>query len=766
MKWTLRLAALLVLTAGVVGFAQETPPPASIVNDEGGPVRVEGIVTYTNLFFTAGVAQPIVLLEDQAGFVRRDKQFNFPLASQVLGNITSDFYTSPFTYSISLPIAPAGTLVDVDNDATEDVGVMVYTPAYWTNIFGDPFLEKRDGVGWSGAYAGTLVNDESEVEGGQYVVYAPEADQGFPSGFGEDGLLFTADDPIVTLPQGWTTVNMNTATFTFDRSATVAIDLLEPESGVLNDYSALSYPEAFDALVELLRTEYAFTEYKNIDWDALHAEFRPLMEEADANADSLAYKRALRAFAWRIPDGHVSVGGAGAQELSSDFVTATEGGLGMNIVELDDGRVIVSYVLEESPAASARIQPGDEIIAFNGVPITTVLENTVVYAAPFSVPSNLRIQQLRYAVRYPLGTTVDVVYRNSATSELNSASLEVIAERTTWSRTSILAGAPTFTGPVDYRLLPDGYAYVAITTFLQNEVLTIQDWEYFLTLVKDNEIPGIVIDMRYNGGGNGRLAAQMSGYFYDEETIVGYRSSYNREVGEFTLDEDEPVIVYPAPEVFRFSGPVAVLVGPVCASACDSFAYNMSLLDNVAIVGQYPSAGLGGSIDDTLMPGDINFRSTFSRSLDTNFEIHIEGKGVAPTLRVPINEETVFAEGDVVLQAAVDYLTAALSAPFSDGNALGTNDTASGTLTAGERVRHTITGPAEAVTVTVELEDASAQVVLRIYALDGTELGAVQQGELPDLPLLASVAGETLIIEIGTANDDVTSNYTITTTTP
>ena len=41
-------------------------PFAEILNDEGGPVSIIGEVEYTNPFFTAGVAEPIVILEDQA----------------------------------------------------------------------------------------------------------------------------------------------------------------------------------------------------------------------------------------------------------------------------------------------------------------------------------------------------------------------------------------------------------------------------------------------------------------------------------------------------------------------------------------------------------------------------------------------------------------------------------------------------------------------------------------------------------------------------
>ncbi|MBZ0275060.1 MAG: hypothetical protein K8I60_02875, partial [Anaerolineae bacterium] len=100
---TLAVALLLV---GIPAAAQEDMPPAEIVNDEGGPVDVTGSVNYTDLTFTAGVAEPVIILEDEAGFVDRNMGFLMPRESQVLGQITSDFYTSPFTYSLELPIEP------------------------------------------------------------------------------------------------------------------------------------------------------------------------------------------------------------------------------------------------------------------------------------------------------------------------------------------------------------------------------------------------------------------------------------------------------------------------------------------------------------------------------------------------------------------------------------------------------------------------------------------------------------------------------------
>ena len=196
---------LLALPALAIGEKEEDDAPiasgttsgaARIINDEGGPVNITGQLHYTNALFTSGVAEPQIILEDQAGFIDRDEYFILPPESQVLGLITSDFFTSPFTYSLSLPVEPAGSLRDVDNDGEDDTGVMVFSVAYWTNKFGDNVLEERDlyGGGWSTAYGSTRASSDPatrlEIIGGKLIIYAPDAGQGFPSGFGDDGLLF------------------------------------------------------------------------------------------------------------------------------------------------------------------------------------------------------------------------------------------------------------------------------------------------------------------------------------------------------------------------------------------------------------------------------------------------------------------------------------------------------------------------------------------------------------------------------------------------
>jgi C-terminal processing protease CtpA/Prc len=670
--------------------ASSTPVPLPKASPtlvlESGVKIITGKVTYTNSFFTAGVAEPEIILEDQGGFITRDRNFLIPIQSQVIGQITSDFYTSPFSYSLTLPAEPNGTLHDVNHDNKVDTGVMVFAVAYWTNTWGDPYLERRDqgGGGWSTAYASTKISDNRdtylEVYGGKYLVYAPDDQQQFPSTFGLDKKLFTNDDSEMSIPVGWSVVDLDQTPFAIISSENPTIDLYEPESAALDDFSKLSYTEAFDKMVDKFKKEYAWTELKKIDWDAKSNEFRPRFEEAEKNKDAHAYALALRDFIWSIPDTHV---GVSMDLLNDDFMAETEGGLGFAMRETDDGRMIANFILTGGPAEKAGMKWGAEIIALDGKPTSDVVSATVPWSSPFSNPVVKRLQQLRYALRFKMDKgTVEVKFKNPGGSE-KTAKLAVVAERDSFSYSSFFAGQSLTALPVEFSVLPSGYGYIKVNSFLDNDVLSIQVWERAIRYFKDNQVPGVILDMRINGGGNGWLADQMAAYFFNTETVVGNTAYYNKGSGEFYMDPGDEAVMYPPQPDLQFDGPVAVLVGPACASACEFFSYAMTINDRALIVGQYPTEGAGGSVEEFLMPENTYAQITIGRAVDAQGNIHLEGKGVTPTVKVPVTLDILRQQADgvdVVLAAAEEAISKPQgagtipSAPPKVGDAAAVND--------------------------------------------------------------------------------------------
>jgi C-terminal processing protease CtpA/Prc len=771
MRQICRLIALFaILLLALPIFAQDDAiPEAEIVNDEGGTRIISGEVDYTNAFFTAGVSEPLIILEDQTGFVNRDLGFLFPRESQVLGQITSDFFTSPFTYTISLPIEPQGLLNDVDQDTEDDTGVMIFQVAYWTNTFGDGLLEERDqgGGGWSTAYASARISSDADTQreyiGGKLLIYAPDGQQAFPSGFGDDDLLFTEDDPLVTVPQGYTVVDMDTDPFTFDRSAHATIDLIEGEGVEADDFSDLSYTEAFDAMVEKMRTEYAFTENKSIDWDALVAEFRPRIAEAEANNDSTAYQFALRDFLWSIPDGHVAM--TFSDVIVNQFFAETDGGIGIAIREVDGGRVIVNYVLEGSPAAETGIELGAEIVAIDGMPILDYVDSVQAWSAPFSTPHTERLQNLRYATRFEVGEEVEVTFINPGETEEQTVTLTAINERDSFNFSSFNAGTSGFELPVEYEPIQDNkYMLVEITSFFDDERLTVQLWERMITNAINNGVQGIIIDMRNNGGGSGFLATQMAAYFFQEELNLGNTGYYDEELDDFFFDTNTEEQFYLPPEELRYDGEVVVIVGPNCSSACEFFSYMMSLQDRATLIGHYPTGGLGGSVEQFFMPDDITIQFTIGRAVDAEGNIHIEGIGAVPDIVVPVTEEVLFSEDDALLDAAIAYLDEQTGLTITDGGVLEYESEVTGEIAAGERVQYqfTIQGGEP---ISLYLVAEGLDTVLNVYDQSGENLltsnddfAGTLNSALEDIEVGTDL---TVLLEVATIDDAGEGSYTL-----
>jgi C-terminal processing protease CtpA/Prc len=364
----------------------------------------------------------------------------------------------------------------------------------------------------------------------------------------------------------------------------------------------------------------------------------------------------LEHFTWAIPDGHVGT----SAFVNDDFTHDTDGSIGIAIRDLDDGRVIVNYLFENGPAAQTGVEMRAEILAINGKPINDAINAAVPYSSPFSADHTRRLQQLRYAVRFSLGTKVELTFKNPGDSEPQTATLETIDERDSWTFSfnpiGTNAGQTGFELPLEYKLLDSGLGYVKIYSFFDNERLTVDLWERMIQTLNQQQVPGLIIDMRQNGGGNGFLAAQMAAYFFDQPYELYKVGSYDKQLGEFYFDPNPRFRFYLPSEDKRYKGDVAVLVGPACASACEFFSYDMTVANRAAIVGQYPTAGLGGGIEQFYMPEGQVVQLPVARSIDSDGNIIIEGKGVAPTVKVPVDEETLFAPGDPVLDSAVEYL--------------------------------------------------------------------------------------------------------------
>ena len=426
--------------------------------------------------------------------------------------------------------------------------------------------------------------------------------------------------------------------------------------------------------------------------------------------------------------------------------------------ELDDGRALITFVTNNSPASDAGILERAEITAVNGLPVSEHIDNTVGFSGPYSTSHNERLAKQQFALRFPVGTAVELTYINpgggpqtvtiNATQELDSYFY--------WFEDDDRDG---FELPVEYELLDEGIAYAQIFSFSDNNNLAVQLWERMINTMHDQDVSSIIIDMRTNGGGSGSVADNMSAYFFQEVFTLGSSGFYDEERGEF-YDDPEYVneFVLP-PEDLRFDGDVVILVSPDCASACEFFSYNFTINGRATIIGHYPSAGLGGSIDEIGMPEDESFRYTVGRAVNPDGNIHIEGIGVVPDIRIPITEATLFDQEDAVLEAAISFL---VGETVEKGD-LSVGDIATDVIQPGQKLRYVLNASSGEI-FSILLDSNTEGVNLILTVLDENENVLAETEPDSSAGFVEIDFGEdvTLILDIITENSDQSAEFTLT----
>lgn len=627
-----RMALVLVIVFVTLGIVGPASAPSRAQETAAGPRLISGSYTTTNPIYPTIGAQTGVLLYDLSGLVQRDFDFQPPDETQVLGTLDGDIASGEFT--ITLPEIPAGQPLDFDGDATTPPAVQVFAAATFIEFRGDERMNRGE---MPLDLSARLERLTFRIIGGHVLVWTPDEGEPFPAGFGADGVAFTADDPLLALPAGWSVVSLETEPFTLLREATVTFPIVE-SFGSLNDYSDMSYLDAWETLFRRTAETYPFSTEKALDWEAIYAEITPLVKRA---ANDLDFHLIITRFGNLIPDTHI---GYVSLPVMQNFLL---GGVGINrLTVTDEGEVVVVEVGRRSAASEAGIRAGDVLVEVDDSPALQALDETPLLLTSASTPHSRRYLQAATMLQGPVGSSVGLTWRTPA-GQQRSATLTRKADVN-----AILAafGASVFGDPVESYVLPSGLGYIRVSSFSQEVSQAGARFSAALRELTDAGVPGIVLDLRDNSGGLVQLAMDMAGHFtgdYERLSDLYYADG----TGDFAYRGFiEVLLSEPA-----YDGPLAVLVNEMTGSAGDLFVYALQHEGRALIVGETPSGGFTGEVGDGqyLLPGGLQMQIPTGRPTDPiTGQALIEGTGVLPDVRVPRTWESVISPQDEVLQAA------------------------------------------------------------------------------------------------------------------
>lgn len=468
-----------------------------------------------------------------------------------------------------------------------------------------------------------------------------------------------------------------------------ALSLIALKMSEASDYSAMNWTNAFIAAHETFSRRYAFSEWKSIVWGALYSNALPRVVAAQATTNEIEYYAALHEYVGSIPDGHVSLGGTNASVPAAWGEQVAGGGYGLALAELDDGRVIAAALLTNGPAQLVGMEPGAEIVSWNGMSPTSAIAQIHVAAYPLkalagrltSCPqatlAHEHLEQARLLVRGPVGTNVSVQFVNPGSLSAQTVALTATADtNATFALLNFAKRQSPLDDPVEYRILTNGLGYLLIrfeANFAEPENLYVisSNVAEAVKLFVASNAPGVIVDVRGNLGGDDQLAATLCGYFHRTRVFYERQTWYNTLDGTFTeltfdsLNGWAP-LDYMAiePQSVYYGGPVAVLVSLGTVSSGEGVAMGIGALPNARVIGFHGTHGAFGMAGGIInLPGGYTIGYPYGQSLDEHGVIQLDSQngvgGVAPEIRIPMNASNVLAVAageDVELNYASEYL--------------------------------------------------------------------------------------------------------------
>ncbi|MBE9917795.1 hypothetical protein G8C92_27725 [Paenibacillus donghaensis] len=438
----------------------------------------------------------------------------------------------------------------------------------------------------------------------------------------------------------------------------------------VSDFSEMSYSKAFVAMNERLSREYPFGEWKQIDWNERRSKYEPIFKQAEQDKNFDLYYKTLREYLFSLRDGHIKIVNDHVYDGNRVFKKEVGGGFGLSTVQLDNGKVFVSLVLKNSPAAKNGMKLGAEIVAWDGKTGKEAFDQTTWSENNMATDEAKRFNQGRFMVRAPIGKEVQVEFRNWGESETTRTMLTAYDDQfETLKKTKIkLTQADLDASPIEGEILGSGYGYVKIKHFLPNSNVASPEKSLagLLEMFQDRHAKGLIIDLRNNPGGDDQLAANLAGFFVKEMKHYEYVSYYNRYTGKFELNRNEVVKVKPAKPYF--DGNVAILINSRTGSSGEGMPLVLKGVPNVKIVGFTSTAGSFGVMSSPIeikMPEGYVIQFPDGRSLNQDKTVQGDADqsgvgGALPDIKIPLNEDTFKASvidgQDVELKYAIEAM--------------------------------------------------------------------------------------------------------------
>ncbi len=362
----------------------------------------------------------------------------------------------------------------------------------------------------------------------------------------------------------------------------------------------------FSRLCLAMESSYPFFDTKGIDWVELSGRYEQEVALVTEDGD---YWRIVARMLAELHDGHTGL--LSPSVMSGRYTFAT-------CIDLD-GILVVDQV--GSVGQAAGLERGDVVQAVNDLPIASALQAL----PPMLTAGSSEAQRRNKAARVVLSTTgtrLSVVVEGSAGERL--VKLERPASQVAGRIDATVAQEPRITG----RLLASGIGVITIPDFEGGGGHDLVA-EFDVALAPLMDAPGIILDVRGNGGGSTLISDRIAGRFLASAFTYG-REYYRQRLVLRGWSAWYDYRVKPRGETYL--GKLALLTDTRCVSTTENFIIALVDSGRAQTVGQRTGGSSGNPLRFTLTGGAfVRFSTGAFHRLDGT---PLEGLGIAPDIEV------------------------------------------------------------------------------------------------------------------------------------